>query len=166
MHEPDMDRPGRPEFLAVDHVSWTVPDLDAAVRFFCTVFGARERYRLGPLDAADMPLDERGRDWTDTHVNVPGARLRLAMLSLLQNLDLQLVQYDKPLDRRTSPPRNCDAGGHHIGIKVNDVAAAASYLAAHGCKVMQMIEIQDGPLAGKTNVYVLDPWGHQLELVD
>jgi glyoxylase I family protein len=31
---------------------------------------------------------------------------------------------------------------------------------------MQMIEIQDGPLAGKTNVYVLDPWGHQLELVD
>jgi catechol 2,3-dioxygenase-like lactoylglutathione lyase family enzyme len=156
----------KPQFLAVDHVSRTVPDLEAAIRFYCQAFGAEVRYRMGPLDSDDIPRDAQGRDWTATHVNVAGARLTLAMLKLAPNLDLQLVQYDKPTDRLTKPPRNCDSGGHHIAFKVKDVDAAAAYLASLGCRLMQTIDITEGPLAGKKNLYVLDPWGLQLELVD
>lgn len=156
----------QPRFLAADHVSWTVPDLAAAVKFYVEVFGASELYRIGPIDAADIPADEQGRDWMQTHVGVQGAKLTLAMLQLAPNLKFQLVQYDKPADRRQTLPRNCDRGGHHLGLLVDDVDAAAAYLQEHGCTVLETIFMSEGPLAGKKNLYVQDPWGHQLELVD
>lgn len=156
----------RPRFIAVDHVSWTVPDLDAAVSFYVDVFGASQLYRMGPIDAADLPRDAQGRDWMQTHVGVKGARITLAMLQLAPNLKFQMVQYDKPDDRRQALPRNCDRGGHHIGILVDDVDAAAAYLAARGCTILETIVMSEGPLAGKKNLYLQDPWGHQLELVD
>jgi glyoxylase I family protein len=156
----------RPQFLEVDHVSWSVPDLDAAATFYKEVFGAAELFRMGPLDAADLPKGADGRDWMATHVNVPGAALRLVMLKLTSNLNFQLVEYSKPNGRRRDVPRNCDAGGHHLALKVDDVEKAKRYLEAHGCKAMETIEIDSGPLAGKKNLYIQDPWGHQLELVD
>ncbi len=158
--------PPKPRFLSVDHISWTVPDLEAAVAFYRDVIGAEELFRMGPLDAADLPLDDQGRDWMATHVGVPGARLTLVMMKLTDNMNFQLVQYDKPDDRRQDLPRNCDRGGHHLGLKVDDVDVAIAYLAAHGCTPSEIIHIDAGPLAGKKNVYVLDPFGHQLEIVD
>ena len=152
--------------MAVDHVSWTVPDLDAAISFYTEAFGASVLYRIGPIDAADIPQDAQGRDWMETHIGVKGARLTLAMLQLAPNLKFQLVQYDKPADRRQTLPRNCDRGGHHVAMLVEDVDAAAAWLAQRGCEVLETIAMDAGPLAGKKNVYVRDPWGHQLELVD
>ncbi|MFT3964367.1 MAG: VOC family protein [Sphingobium sp.] len=160
------DQPERPVFIEADHISWTVADAEAVARFYVDVFGAEELFRMGPLDAADIPPMADGRDWMAAHVNVPGARLTLIMLRLFSNLNFQLVQYDKPEDRKVDLPRNCDAGGHHLGIKVDDVDKAIAYLTAHGCRAMEIIHIAEGPLAGKKNVYLLDPWGHQLELVD
>ena len=158
--------PEKPQFLSVDHISWTVPDLEAAIAFYRDVIGAEELFRMGPLDAADIPVDDQGRDWMETHVGVKGARLTLAMLKLTDNLNFQLVQYDKPDDRGRTLPRNCDRGGHHLGLKVDDVDRAIAYLAAHGCTPLETIHIDAGALAGKKNVYVLDPFGHQLEIVD
>ncbi|GGD72436.1 VOC family protein [Croceicoccus mobilis] len=158
--------PAAPQFLAADHVSWTVDDADAVAKFYCDVFGASEMFRMGPMDAAAMPVDEEGRDWMETHVNVPGACLSLIMLKLTDNLNLQLAQYDKPADRKTEFPRHCDAGGHHLGLRVDDVEKAASYLAAYGCTVMEIIEIPEGPLAGHKNLYVTDPFGLPIEIVD
>ena len=161
-----MNASARPAFLAVDHVSWTVPDLEAAIAFYTETFGATVLYRIGPIDSADIPKDAQGRDWMETHVGVKGARLTLAMLQLAPNLKFQLVQYDKPADRREVVPRNCDRGGHHIALLVKDVNAAAVWLRQRGCKVYESIAMDSGPLAGKTNIYVQDPWGLTLELVD
>jgi len=156
----------KPNFMAVDHVSWTVPDLEAALKFYVEVFGAEVLYRLGPIDAAEIPPNDQGRDYMDTHINVPGAALSLAMLKLSHNLNFQLVEYSKPADRTTQLPRSCDRGGHHLAIKVDDVDKAAAYLTAHGCKTMETIFMEEGPLTGKKNMYFFDPFGHQLELVD
>jgi glyoxylase I family protein len=161
-----MNTAARPDFVAVDHVSWTVPDLAAAIDFYSGTFGAKVLYQIGPIDSADIPKDEQGRDWMETHVGVKGARLTLAMLQLAPNLKFQLVQYDKPADRRQEVPRNCDRGGHHIAFLVKDVNGAAAWLKQRGCKVFESIAMDSGPLAGKTNIYVSDPWGHTLELVD
>ena len=158
--------PEEPRFLSVDHISWTVPDLDAALAFYCGVIGAEELFRMGPLDAAEMPVGADGRDWMESHVDVPGAKLTLVMLKLTENMNFQLVQYDKPADRRQDLPRNCDRGGHHLGLKVDDVDKAIAYLTAHGCTAMDVIHIDAGPLAGKKNVYMRDPFGHSLEIVD
>jgi catechol 2,3-dioxygenase-like lactoylglutathione lyase family enzyme len=158
---------GLPGLSHVDHVGLTVPDLDAAVKFYGDVFGADELYRLGPFDAAELPRMDDGRDWTDAHINVAGARLTIAMLSIGPNLMLELFQYDRPRPRAETPPHNCDLGGHHIAFKVENLDAAIAYLAAHGCKVMAgPIVLDQGPCATTRVNYVLDPFGNQLELVE
>jgi catechol 2,3-dioxygenase-like lactoylglutathione lyase family enzyme len=158
---------GLPGLSHVDHVGLTVPDLDAGVAFYTDVFGGTELYRIGPFDAAEMPRMEDGRDWTEAHVNVAGAKLTIAMIHIAPNVMLELFQYDAPADRRTTPPRNCDYGGHHIAFKVSDLEVAKSYLGGHGCKIMAgPIVMDEGPCAGLRVNYVLDPWGNQLELVE
>jgi catechol 2,3-dioxygenase-like lactoylglutathione lyase family enzyme len=152
----------RPRFLAVDHVSRTVPDIQAAIAFYTDAFGASVLFQIGPLDAADMPVGADGKDWMETHVGVKGAKLTLAMLQLAPNLKVQLIQYDKPADRKQVMPRNCDLGGHHLALLVEDIDAAAAWLEQKGCTVLEAIPMD----AGKKNIYVADPWGHQFELVD
>jgi catechol 2,3-dioxygenase-like lactoylglutathione lyase family enzyme len=158
---------GLPGLSHVDHVGLTVPSLDAAARFYCDVFGGHELYRLGPFDAADMPRMSEERDWTAAHLNVSGARLAIAMISIGPNLMLELFQYDQPAVRNEQPPRNCDLGGHHIAFKVENLEAAKDHLARHGCMVMAgPIVLDQGPCATTRVNYVLDPWGNQLELVE
>jgi catechol 2,3-dioxygenase-like lactoylglutathione lyase family enzyme len=158
---------GLPGLSHVDHVGLTVPDLDAAVRFYCDAIGGHELYRIGPFDAAEMPRMPDGRDWTEAHINVAGARLTIAMLQIGPNIMLELFQYERPGDQRKSPPRNCDWGGHHIAFKVADLEAAKAHLAARGCTVMAgPIVLDQGPCAVTRVNYVLDPWGNQLELVE
>jgi catechol 2,3-dioxygenase-like lactoylglutathione lyase family enzyme len=155
----------RPVFT-VDHMSRTVADIDAALRFYGDVLGGVELFRMGPLDASEMPTGEDGRDWMAAHVNVAGARLSLAMLQFPGGTCLQLVQYEKPASASSKPPRNNDLGGNHLGLRVENVPAAVAWLEAHGCVAMEAIVIDAGPLAGKINQYVLDPFGLQLEIVD
>src|ERR1700684_2290103 len=119
---------GLPGLSHVDHVGLTVPDLNSAVTFYCDVIGGVELYRVGPFDATELPRVPDGRDWTEAYLDVPGARLIIAMLQIGPNLMLELFQYDKPQERETSPPRNCDCGGHHMAFKVADIEEAVSYL--------------------------------------
>ena len=161
-----MTPPDRFKLLAADHVSFTVADLDAAIAFYVEAFGAAELYRMGPMDAADIPAMPDGRDWMEAHVGVAGAKLTLAMLRLTDGLNLQLVQYDKPDDRATAHPRVCDIGGHHLGLRVDDVDKAREALVALGCVAQEIIVIPEGPLAGKKNLYLRDPFGNPLEIVD
>ncbi|HEY1747545.1 MAG TPA: VOC family protein [Xanthobacteraceae bacterium] len=73
---------------------------------------------------------------------------------------------DRPTDRN-SQPSNCDAGGHHIAFKVDDLEAAKTFLADRGCRVMNgPIVLDQGPCATTRVNYVLDPFGNQLELVE
>lgn len=157
-----------PGFCQVDHVGLTVPDLEAAVRFYCDVFGAVVIQRMGPYDAREIPHAPDGRDWSDAHFNVPGARFQFVMLGLGPHMKLELFQYDLPSDRNTSLPRNCDLGGHHLALKVKDLAEAVRFLQQQpGVKVMAgPVEVTEGNWAGMKIIYFLDPWGNQLELVE
>jgi glyoxylase I family protein len=156
-----------PGLIAADHVALTVPDLDAAVRFYCDTVGGVELFRLGPFDARDLPRMPDGRDWTEAHVLVPGARVSIAMLQIAASLMLELFRYEEPKDARTTPPRNCDLGGHHLALRVEDIEVAKAYLAEKGLRVMAgPIVIPEGPCAGMKTNYFLDPWGNQLELIE
>src|SRR4051812_42804641 len=116
-----MTTKGLPGLSHVDHAALTVPDLDAAVRFYCEVIGGTELYRVGPFDAAAMPRGPDGRDGTAAHATARGARLTIAMLQIGSTLMLELFRYEKPEDARQTPPRNCDWGGHHLAFKVADI---------------------------------------------
>ncbi|MGH8034879.1 MAG: VOC family protein [Lysobacterales bacterium] len=154
-------------FKRVDHVSLTVSNLGAAIDFYTKVFGAELAYRMGPFDAAEIPRMEDGKDWTAAHINVPGARLEIAMLKLAGGTGMELFEYQKPADAATIPPRNCDVGSRHLCIEVEKLDATVAYLTQHGCIAMAgSIDMLDGPCPPSRSWYVLDPFGNQLELVE
>ncbi len=158
---------GIPGLQHVDHVALTVPTLKQGIEFYENVLGGTLLYQIGPFDASELPRASDGRDWSAAHINVAGARVHIAMLQIGPNLMLELFEYEKPKERRTEPPRNCDLGGHHIAFKVADLDAALAYLRDRGLKVMDgPIVLDDGPCAGLRVNYFLDPFGNQLELVE
>ena len=151
---------GIPTARNVDHVAYTVEDLDEAVAFFVDVIGAELLYRLGPVE-----LDA---EFMKTQLNVPAAgTVRQALLRLGPTDNLELFQYDVP-GQRTDRPANSDVGGHHLAFFVDDVDAAVEYLRAQaGVEILgEPQDIHDGPIAGDRWVYFRTPFGLSLEVLN
>jgi catechol 2,3-dioxygenase-like lactoylglutathione lyase family enzyme len=154
--------PGRlPGLQYVDHVAFTVPDLDDATRLFTVLFGAEELYRStrGP-DVAVMP----------EHFGVPAdAHLELRMLRLPPNLNVELFQWWSE-DRSPVFPRASDAGGHHLCFVVDDVDDVVDAIAdLRGIEILGARKevAGDSPaVAGNRWVYARTSWGLILEFVD
>ncbi|MEW7850741.1 VOC family protein [Massilia aurea] len=151
-------------FRRIDHVSWTVAAIEPVVEFYSRVFGVTPLYAMGPLDAADIPRDAQGRDWTEAHLGVPGGRLSLAMLQFPDGFRLELFEYGKPAGASTAPLPCNEIGSHHLGIEVDDLEQAASVLLENGCTVYERIALDEGPTAGSSFRYFRDPWGNIFEL--
>ncbi|CAN5513708.1 hypothetical protein BH11PSE9_BH11PSE9_07310 [soil metagenome] len=149
----------------IDHVSWTVAELDPVIAFYERVFGATILYRIGPIDAADIPRGPDGRDWTEAHVGIAGARLELVLMVLPGGARIELFAYSKPAGLMAAPVPSNHVGSHHLGLEVDDIDAAAAFLKANGCTVFERIAFDDGPTAGSQFQYFLDPWKNIFELV-
>jgi len=150
---------GLPGLRGTDHIGFTVPDLDEAVRFFVDVIGCEPFYELGPFRSED--------DWMQTHLDVhPRTVMRkLRFLRCRSGSNFELFEYEAP-DQNRRPPRNSDVGGHHLAFYVDDFDAALSYLKSKGIRILGEPTVRtSGPSAGQTWVYFLSPWGMQLELV-
>jgi catechol 2,3-dioxygenase-like lactoylglutathione lyase family enzyme len=151
---------GIPTARNVDHVAFTVPNLQEAIDFFVEVIGGQLIYQLGPVqDLAD--------DWMTTQLNVArSARCNIAMIRLGPVSNIELFEYEAP-DQNRAIPRNSDWGGHHLAIYVDDIDAAVAYLRAQpGVTVLGQPQlIEDGPIAGDRWVYFLSPWGLQMEVI-
>jgi catechol 2,3-dioxygenase-like lactoylglutathione lyase family enzyme len=165
IHEEDEMGDTLPGLTRIDHCGLTIPDLDAALEFYVSVLGGEELYRMGPFDARQIPAMPDGRDWTDAHVNVADASLRFAAVQLGTDFVVELFEYTRPQGVAT-PPRNNDAGGHHLGLRVSDLDVALEFLRERGVQTFETIEADEGPTAGTRAAYFLDPWGNHLELVE
>lgn len=151
---------GLPTLRGVEHIGFTVPDIEAATRFFVDVIGCEYAYSLGPF------ADREG-DWMTKHLGVPPRsvvrEIRFFRCGFGPNFELFEYEAD---DQNRAQPRNCDVGGHHLAFYVDDFYAALAYLEAHGLTILGAPTIRtSGPSAGQTWVYFLSPWGMQLELV-
>jgi catechol 2,3-dioxygenase-like lactoylglutathione lyase family enzyme len=149
-----------PGVRGVDHVGFTVPDVDRAVTFFHDVIGCKEAFRFGPIK------DDQGTLMQDL-VNVhPRAEIQqIVMMRCGQGSNIELFQYKAP-DQKTEPPRNSDIGGHHVAFYVKDLALAVEKAKALGVKtLMGPFPVNEGPGAGQAITYILTPWGMQLELI-
>jgi catechol 2,3-dioxygenase-like lactoylglutathione lyase family enzyme len=149
-----------PGMTGIDHIGFTVPNLDEAVAFFGEVIGCQAFYPLGPFSGGDST-------WMADHLNVD-AKATIPAMRLMRcgnGANLEIFQYTAP-DQATTPPRNSDIGGHHVAFYTTDMAAAVAYLEANGVKVLGApTTMTEGPSTGETWVYFLAPWGMQLELV-
>lgn len=148
-----------PGLRGVEHVGFTVPDLDQATRFFVEVIGCTQVYSLGPIGG--------DAGWMRSHLNVPGdAAIReLRFFRCGHGPNFEIFEYQVEGQRREAP-RNCDVGGHHLAFYVDDFDAALAHLRNHGLAILGEPTVRrEGASAGQTWVYFLSPWGMQLELV-
>ena len=149
-----------PGFAYVDHIGISVPDLNAAVSFFCSVLGATELYRSTRSGQGDFMRETFDVD--------PEASFELSMLRVPPNLNLELFQWSAPT-RRLVPPSASDVGGHHVCVYVDDIDAAYAYLSAiEGVRMLGPIKTvpPGGPVSGTRWTYFCTPWGLQMELVN
>ncbi|QCX82760.1 putative lyase (plasmid) [Streptomyces sp. YIM 121038] len=150
---------GIPGLARLDHIGFTVPDLDEARAFLVDVLGCAYLYSLGPF------RDDDG-DWMARHLNVdPRAVMReLHFFGCGGQAVFEVFAYEAP-DRCARVPRNSDMGGHHVALYVDDLDAAVEYLRAMGVRVLGGPTVSRGPSEGQRWVYFLAPWGMQFELV-
>lgn len=146
-----------PLSVRFEHFATTVPDLNQALDFFVSVLGGREvsqSYYEG-----EGAMQER----FGAH---PSARARVGVVEVA-GTRVELFEFTGP-DITPGMPRGCDPGGHHIGLRVAGIEAAAETLA-----VVPGVELLDVPRWGVSRdgnprawVYFLTPWGMQLELIE
>ena len=151
--------PPIPGLSGIEHIGLTVPDIEAATRFFVDVVGGEPLYDIGPFASSD--------DWMATHLAVhPRATIRkMRVIQVANGPVLELIEFAAP-DQRTTLPRNSDHGGWHMAFYVEDMESALAALKAHGAEIQSgPVEMTEGPSAGLSWLYFKAPWGQQLELV-
>ncbi len=147
-----------PGLRHIDHIGFTVPDLDEAQTFLVDILGCEYLYSAGPFASDDQ--------WMAEHLNVhPRAVVREnRFFRCGAQTMLEVFDYDAP-DQRTDLPLNSDIGGHHVAFYVDDIDAAADYLRDRGVTVLAGPTASSGSRAGARWIYFLAPWGMQFELV-
>jgi glyoxylase I family protein len=149
---------GLPGLTRVDHIGFTVPDLDEAREFLVDVLGCEYLYSLGPFVHED--------DWMAEHLNVhPRAVMRRnSFFRCGDQVIFEVFSYEAP-DQVRTPPRNSDVGGHHVALYVEDLDAAVAHLTSCGVRLLGEPTASAGAHEGQRWVYFLSPWGMQFELV-
>ena len=143
--------------LAADHTGITVSNLERSLHFWQNVLGfelSHTAYQTGEL----------AREIT----GVAGAELKLAVLKAPGGHKIELLEYLAPPDRtKHADLRPCDVGSVHVALTVNDLDAILQRIAACGWKTAGKPQtLQSGPNDGKRVVYVRDPDGTTIELME
>jgi len=148
-----------PGLRRLDHVGFTVPDLDEAQRFLVDVLGCKYLYSLGPFQNEDS-------NWMADHLNVHSRAVMVEnrWFRCGEQAVFEVFHYSSP-DQANAIPRNSDVGGHHVALYVDDLDAAIDHLRAAGVRVLAGPTASRGPALGNRWIYFLAPWGMQFELV-
>jgi catechol 2,3-dioxygenase-like lactoylglutathione lyase family enzyme len=139
------------------HVGITVKDLDESIRFYHDVLGL-------PFSSEPSPWFEG--EALGTAVGVPGGALRQVSLMLGDTM-FELLEYKSPPSQTTGPLMSNSLGASHVAILVDDVEATKAELEAKGIEFYSDVNrVDEGVLAGWRWVYIEDPDGYPLELVE
>ncbi len=140
--------------LATDHTGITVSDLERSLAFWRDVLGfelSHRAHQTGEL-AAEI-------------TGVSGAEILIAVLKAPGH-KIELLEYRASADRKHFQPRPCDVGSLHVALTVDDLDAVLETIAASGWKSAgQPQTLTVGPNTGKRVIYVRDPDGTTIELM-
>ncbi len=104
----------------IEHFSFTVSNLKESLDFFCNKLGLKAT----PIEEVDHP-DVR------QIVGMPDARLRISLVKLPDDRNIELIQYIRPkgksLDLTTS-----NTGVAHIAFEVSDIISIYKDLSCQG----------------------------------
>jgi len=98
---------------------------------------------------------------------VTGAEINLAVLKSPGGHKIELLEYLAPPGRKQDVHlRPCDVGHVHVALIVDDLDAVLQKIAESGWKAAGIPQtLTAGPNAGKRVVYVRDPDGTTIELM-
>ena len=141
--------------VSADHTGITVSNLERSLAFWRDVLGfefSHTAHQKGEL-AQEI-------------TGVEGAEIKLAVLRAPGGHKVELLEYLAPVDRKRADIRPCDVGSVHVALLVRDLDAVLERIAASDWKAAGKPQmLQSGPNAGKRVVYVRDPDGTTIELM-
>ncbi len=146
---------GAAAVLAVDHVGFTVSDLDRSIDWYSTL-----------LD--EPPLLRRV--WDESYigdvVGYPGCRMDCALWRLPGGSMLELLRYEQP-EGASVDMETFNAGNAHLCLQVADLDAQYRRLRAIAAfRSEQPVAIPAGPYRGGRVCYLRDPDGISVELIE
>lgn len=150
-----------PGMRGMEHIGFTVPDIDEACDWFERILGAETLYTA----ATNFRHDDD--DWMAEHLHVdPRAVIReFRYLRVGNGTNFEVFEYEAP-DQAQTPRKNSDVGGHHLAFYVDDIDAAIAFLRENDVEVLgEPTAYTEGPNLGLTWCYFMAPWGLQLEVV-
>jgi glyoxylase I family protein len=143
------------KITGADHTGITVSNLERSLAFWRDVLGFEFSHRTH--QAGELASQITG---------VPGAEISLAVVKAPGH-KIELLQYHAPADRkRQNDLRPCDVGSVHVALTVDDLDAVLHRIAASGWAAAGTPQtLTSGPNAGKRVIYVRDPDGTTIELM-
>ncbi|MGX6447984.1 VOC family protein [Patulibacter sp. S7RM1-6] len=147
---------------SVWHTGFTVSDIERAIAFYEGAVGLRLRHR-----------QEQENAYTSTFVGQPDAKLRVAQFALpgaeegdsASGHVLELCEYVRPRGETLRADTNA-VGIGHVAFQTDDLDGTLERMrAAGGTPVSDPVEITAGINRGGRTVYVRDPDGIVVELV-
>ena len=141
--------------ISADHTGITVSSLERSLAFWRDVLGFE-------FSHAAHQKGELAQEIT----GIEGAEMKLAVLKTPNGHKIELLEYLAPADRKSANLRPCDVGSVHVALLVEDLDAVLLHIAASGWKAAGEPQIlTKGPNAGRRVVYVRDPDGTTIELM-
>ena len=141
--------------VSADHTGITVSNLEHSLAFWRDVLGfefSHTAHQTGEL-AQEI-------------TGVEDAEIKLAVLKTPGGHKIELLEYLAPADRKRAHIRPCDVGSVHVALLVEDLDAVLAQIAASGWEAAGKPQtLKTGPNVGKRVVYVRDPDGATVELM-
>jgi catechol 2,3-dioxygenase-like lactoylglutathione lyase family enzyme len=143
------------KIISADHTGITVSNLERSLAFWRDVLGFELSHR--PHQTGKLASEITG---------VAGAEISIAVLKGYGH-KIELLEYLAPADRKRIDLRPCDVGSVHVAFTVNNLDAILSTIATSGWKAAGKPQtITVGPNTGKRVIYVRDPDGTTIELME
>ena len=140
--------------LSTNHTSFTVSDLNRSIAFFRDVLGFTATPKL-----------PRSKSVIQSITGVDEADVMIAYLCGPGHT-LELIEYLGPPNRSEVRPRPCDVGFAHIAFDVEDIDAILTLSLEHNVfPIGQVTTVDQGPNQGGKAVYLRDPDGITVELI-
>jgi catechol 2,3-dioxygenase-like lactoylglutathione lyase family enzyme len=141
--------------VAADHTGITVSNLERSLAFWRDVLGFEFSHTA----------HQKG-EFAEEITGVEGAEIKLAVLKTPSGHKIELLEYLAPADRKRAALRPCDVGSIHVALLVNELDTVLDKIASSGWKAAGDPQIlTKGPNAGRRVVYVRDPDGTTIELM-
>lgn len=140
--------------ITFGHTGFITPDIERSVAFWTSVLGFRAE-----------PIGERSAPWLERFIGVPGAHMRLVHL-YGHGAHIEFIQFVTPQDEAIRPAAN-QPGTAHICLRVTRLPELRQdILDAGGALQGEMSEITEGIAKGLRGLFMRDPHGLLIELVE